>query len=458
MPPPFGIHGRALFSLLLAASAATAQDSARPSPVLVTNAQYDVVMVTSAAARALGDAEAMSRYLAACGARIPIPDADSIAVMGGRPWEWESDAARAAGRVTLLVSRTIPAEVDCDSSPADRMEAFGRGLRVTTDTAERSSRRLLSVRIRRGTREIEPLERSAILSTSISRRGLHTEGGGMIRLTLPLDALVPDSTGRVDDLRIEIVGADSVYVHTMRMPWEPVRELWTQVIGERSEPLGDPVAGIARRFEMWRIGSGPPYPAYADWAELGAALAEAGDQPLSRVAFNVALELEPCLTFAPSMTAPARIGLEATARPPARCSANVARAALRGALLPGFGHVNGPSRTATSFVVLGFVAGTLVLSQAMNDEARALYTDYLQVANTDARKAYDAAESKRVTGSVLVASAVTVWVASLAEGVWRERQRSQRLARVRGFAPAAREVGLEPRVLPRGVGLALTIR
>lgn len=444
--------------MLVVVRAATAQDRARPYPILVTNAQYDVVMVSSAAARALGDTAALSRYLGACGARIPIPEADSVAVMGGRPWDWEAEAARTPGRVTLLVSRTIPAEVDCDASAADRMEAYGRGLRVTTDTAERSSRRLLSVRVRRGAREIGPLERSAMLSTSISRRGLHTEGGGMIRLTLPLDAFVPDSTGRVDDLRIEIVGADSVYVHAMRMPWEPVRELWTQAIGERSEPLGDPVAGIARRFETWRVGSGPRDPAYADWAELGTALSEAGDQPLSRVAFNAALELEPCLTFGASIATPARAALEATARPPARCSASMARAALRGTLLPGFGHFNGPSRTATSFAVLGFVAGTLVLSQVTNDEARALYADYLQVANTDARKAYDAAESKRVMGSVLAASAVTVWVASLAEGVWRERQRGQRLGRARGFAPAAREVGLEPRVLPRGAGLALTIR
>lgn len=421
-----------------------------PAPVIASNGQFDVVFVSAPAASRLGEPGALARYLASCGRALAIPEGDSAAVSSAASWDWDAPGAGEPDRVTLLVSRTIAAEVDCDGTPEERRVAFGRGLRVTRDTALRSPRRILKADLYRDDRLIEPLERTAHLSTSLSSHGLLLEQGGILRMVLPLEAFRPDSTGRIEGVRIAITGADTVYAHSMRLREEALREVWHQLLEERASRAGTAVGAGASLVE---------------WVALGSAFAEANDDAAARIVFRSVLAGEPCTTLAASVPPRTRALFERIHRPRARCDASVGRTALRAALIPGFGHHQGARRKAAGAAVLGVVTAAMVVSQSANDEARERYAAYLalgdltpEVAAVRLRRAYDAAESKRVLGTRLVLLSATVWAASVGEAVWRERRLVQRLDRVRAIDPARRSLEVGPTLTARGVGLSITFR
>lgn len=430
-----------------------------PAPVLLSNAQYDVVVVTAPAVGALDDAGLVDRFLGSCGRRQRIAEGDSLAVARARPWDW-SDAAAADDRVTLLVSRSQAAELECQAPSHARLAALGRAIRVTSDSGPRAGRRIREVTVRRGDRRLATLEAVHLQSALLTSRGMHVADDEVMRIVLPVAELAPTPSGHLEDLFLDIRGEDTVFVHSMRLRWDGLRRAWVQLLPARAAAHGGAVTTAVQRLAT---DASTTEALVTAWVDVGAAFAEAGDVDASRVAFLHAVELEPCLTLAAGTGASAQATLAAIRRPPDRCTASLPRTALRATLLPGFGHWEGSRRRLVGAATFVTVVGALVVSQQANAEARDLYEDYLVAsgstpgdAATAAQRAYRAAESRRVTGSRLVAAGATVWGASVIEALWREKRHAARLQRARDLRPNERSVGVAPIVSIRHVGLRVS--
>lgn len=466
------LRSRVLVALALLAGIslpARAQRPARqtpppvPLPVVVADAEFDVVLLTHASAAALGDAARMSEYFSACRRRLAIPASDSLAVIRSRTWDWTSGAAADDGTLTFLVSRATSNEVDCLSREGSRATAFARGLRVTSDTIYPYGAGITAVTAHRGERLVggDALER--IPATRMTQRGLLTISDGIVRLTVPIDSLAPLADGRVSDLELAITTADTTIAHRIAIPWSAVRPMWEQVLRARSARLADTAADANRalltRLDSPAIGESDALDARV---QVGLNFAEAGDSAGARVILGRAVSQEPCLTLGASAPSLARDIVGAVHRPAGRCRASMGLSVAQAAVVPGLAQLRDPKRRILGALVLGAVISSLVRSQSANDEAKQLYEDYRAVDGPDpqlnaalAARLYDQAESRRLDGSRLVLFGATVWGASIAEAGWSEYRLARRLARVQGYAPRARALSLAPSGATGRIGLAL---
>lgn len=434
-----------------------------PSPAIITSGQYDVALLTHASATGLSDPRRAAEWFRACRTQLAVPASDSLAVVRSQPWDWSAEPVTDPGTLTLLVSRTPRQLIDCGASAAATATAYARGFRVTADTAYPYDATITEVNVYRGEARVTSAVIERVAATRVTLRGLITVPAALLRLSLPIDDVAPDSLGRVSDLELEIVSPDSSLPHRVAIPWAKLRPVWEQLLRARAERRSADLAGsvTAPLVTLAR-----PETSAADRLDaqvlVGDAFARAGDLNAARVVLGHAVEDEPCLTLATSMDATARGIVDRVARPRDRCTANLPLVVGRATLLPGFGQLQGTRRKLYAVAVLSAVAGTLSASQSANDEAKALYARYLAVedpspiiAAVRAGELYDQAESKRLAGRNLVIAGATIWGASILEAAFTEQRLVARLARVREYS-TARRVSVSPYAGSDRVGLAVT--
>lgn len=453
----------ALVALLAPPVAAQRPATLPPAPVLVGSGRYDVVLLTHASAAALSDGRWSAEWFRACRVRLAVPAADSLAVIRSQPWDWTGGAVIDPTTLTLLVSRTPRQAVDCAASEAATAIAYGRGYRVSADTAYPYDATITEVNVRRGETVVRAADVERVAATRVTLRGLITVPAALLRVSLPIDSLAPDSLGRVDDLELEIVSPDSALPHRIAIPWTTLRPVWEQLLRARAERRSADLAGaVTAPLATLTRPDATPADRLDAQVLVGDAFARAGDVNAARVVLGRAVEEEPCLTLAQTMDPATRSIVGSVLRPRDRCVANLPLVLGRAALLPGFGQLQGTERRLYAVAVLATVAGTLSASQSSNDEAKRLYAEYLAVddpapsiAAGEAARLYDAAESKRLTGRNLVIMGATIWAASIVEAGLTEHRLGQRLARVRDHS-TARRVSVHPFAASDRVGLSLT--
>lgn len=453
--------GRALLLGALTALPLTAQATA----VVLGDGAFDVTLLTHASsAPADGDAR-MAEYFRACRQRLALPAADSSAVARSRPWDWTLGGTADPGTLTVLVSRSTRDEVSCQAPASLRALAYLRGFRVTSDTLYPYDAAITGVAVVRDSQLIMPVDGERVALTRITQRGLVTVSGAIVRISVPIDGLVPDSLGEVHDLRIAITTPELEQPHLVRIPWWALRPIWRQLLVARARAL--PGARSAADSAILLRTDAPtlsePQRLEAR-VRLGTAFAEAGDLGAARMLLAEAVGAEPCLTLAPAASTPARTIVSQVRRAKARCVANMPLTVGRALAIPGFGHFDTPRRRVTSVATLLAVAGTLAASQSTNDEAKRLYAEYRAFdstvpneASTNAALLYDRAEDKRAFGTTLVVLGAVMWGASVVEAAWAEHRQEQRLARVRDVDARAPRVGFAPHAAPGRLGLALTL-
>jgi hypothetical protein len=435
-----------------------------PLPVLITSGMYDVVLLTHASAAGLGDPRRAAEWFRSCRQRLAIPASDSLAVVRSQPWEWSAGPVTDPNSITFLVSRTPREVVDCEASDAATAIAHARGFRVTADTAYPYDATITEVNVRRGEARLTSADVERVAATRLTRRGLITVSAALLRLSLPVDDLAPDSLGGVSDLELEIVSPDSALPHRIAIPWSKLRPVWEQLLRARAERRSAELFGtVTAPLEALARADASAAERLDAQVRVGDAFARAGDLSAARVVLGRAVEEEPCLTLAASMDGASRGIVDRVERPRDRCTANLPLVVGRATLLPGFGHLQGTRRRFYAVAMLSAVAGTLAASQSTNDEAKALYARYLAADDPDpaqaagaAARLYDQAESKRLAGRNLVIAGAALWGASIIEAAVTERRLVSRLARVRDFA-TARRVSVSPYAGPDRVGLAVTL-
>lgn len=434
-----------------------------PVPTLLRGPRYDVVMLTHATRATLDDDALLSRFFQACRFAGSLRRDDSVAVARSRPWDWNDATTSDQATLTILVRIASANEVRCDATPDIDAVAAARGYQVVTSSDYPGDATISSARLLRGSRIVDAVGTERTATMHLSSRGLRAVEGGLYRLTVPLDAAAPDSTGSARDLILEVTALDSTRSARIVIPWAQVEPLWSQVLPARARRGADLEGATHTAFERLARATDPIERAEAR-AQLGVAFAGAGDTAAARVLLAGALREEPCLTLHAS-AGPAADLHRSLARPPVRCRASLTRALAVATLAPGFANLDGPVRKAYALTVLGVVAGTLAASRSRNDEAESFYARYLAVDGTDpvvtrseTARLYDRAEAARTAGTTLVAIGTTTWVLSIAEALWTERRLLRRLERVRDVRPATAGLGLAPHVGSGRVGLAFTFR
>lgn len=125
--------------------------------------------------------------------QLSIPASDSLAVVRSQPWDWSADAVTDPGSLTLLVSRTPRQAIDCGASAASTAIAYARGFRVTADTAYPYDATITEVNVFRGETRISSALVERVAATRVTLRGLITVPAALLRLSLPIDDVAPDS-------------------------------------------------------------------------------------------------------------------------------------------------------------------------------------------------------------------------------------------------------------------------
>lgn len=471
--------GRALLLIGLAALPAAAQRGTptkapaplpppplayAPSAVVISDGAFDVTLLTHASANVSEGSRRMADYFRLCRDRFGVPAADSSAVARSMPWDWTTGGTADPGTLTILVGRATPNELDCRSTEGQRSYAYLRGYRVTADTAYPYAAALSGVSVVRDSQVVAPVDDERVTLTRITQRGLVTVPGAILRVSVPLDSIAPDSLGELHELSILVAAPDLPEPHRVRIPSWALRPIWRQALAARARVLsGD------RSADEAAILLRPDPPGVSEPRRLearvrvGTAFADAGDVAAARVLLAEAVASEPCLTLAPAASAPAGRIVSQMTRPRARCVADMRLAVGRALLVPGLGHFDTPRRRIASVATFLAVVGTLAASQSTNDEAKRLYAEYRAFDSTvpgeataTAGKLYRKAEDTRVFGSALVVTGATIWGASILESAWAERRQQRRLARVRDMDVRSPRVGIAPFGAPGRIGVTLT--
>jgi hypothetical protein len=466
MRQPLRVALLALVSLLAIGFPAGAQSRVTTPPALprtISDGRYDVVLLTHGSAAALVERAPMADWFGACRKQHTLPATDSVTVVQSQPWDWNAPAVAEPASLSILVSRASGSLVGCSASPAATAVAVARGFQVSSDTTFPYDASIVSATLRRGDSLVPSMDVERIAATRLTRRGLITIAAGLLRISVPMDAVAPDSSGTAHDVEIEIVAPDAQVPHRLVIPWTLLRPLWEQVLETRARAVAAEFAtGAAADAALVRSGAGSKVDRLAAQVRLGDAFVRSGDLPMARVVLGRAVEEEPCLTLAATMPERTRAVVDQVERPRDRCRAHLPLTVVRATLLPGLGRLDGPNRKLLGGALLATVAGTLTLSQSTNASAKDLYAQYRAVDGTDAglvasRAAalYDQAESKRVMGRSLVMVGVGLWAATIVEAALSEQRLARRLERVQGYS-IARHVGVAPVAGPSRVGLALS--
>jgi hypothetical protein len=460
--------GSLIISVALGTAAVATQAQQRPpaapDPVLVSLASWHVVMLTGASAAALESDRSVARFFSLCRVALGTPAADSAAVVRARAWEWGAPHVADHRHVTFVVTRAGTALETCRADAALRARAIARGFHAASDTLFPSFARLPGVTVQRETSPVAAVQEERADATWITGRGAVRIDGGLVRITLPIDSLAPDASGKRDDVQVVIAPSEREGEVRIPIPWSAIRPLWEQVIEARIAARSSAESVALAPFVAILKDPRRPKAAQVDArARLGAHLVTVGDSAPARALFFGALHAEPCLTFATSVPAGVQSSLAKIDRPSDRCRANLSLTVARAALLPGMGHTRTFGERSYALVVLGTVTASLVGSQRANDRTRDRYDAYLRfdgdltgTAQLTAARLYRAAEADRRTNNRLVVVGVAAWAASIVEAAWAEHRQIRRLERVRDLRLDRAGPSLEPFSTSGRVGLVLT--
>lgn len=489
-------HRQTVAAVGFIASLAPGVAAAQPAelPELISFGRYDVFLLSSAMARGLDADARVGMLLNGCRRRVRVTDADSAAVVRARPWAMSGPRVQDPSILTIIIMPAEPVFVDCGDAVGQQFIAAARGVRITSDTLYDRERDIRRVSLRRGDRELAPLESERTPIIRFGGYGLHVNGGGLIRLAVPIDSLAPDASGTIDDLRLLVWNEQDTIPSEVKIPWRSVAATWREFIGARSarvigdagkrglpvflanEPgdsalkrarsryLADDVGGgnaiVAERLRTARLASADLLHART---QLGVSLAQLGDSSAARVLLGLAVATAPCLTLTPTAPIEAARVLGALRRGDGHCVPPVLwKTALRGALIPSFGSTHTKARRISAIVGLLGVTGAFALASMNRSASAATYDDYLAIdlpsalpPEFDARRLYALAEEQRKTSIAYLRIGGAIWVASWAEAMLNEYRVKRHLASVTGYGGVRSGPSVTPRGGASGFGVSL---
>lgn len=476
----------------LAPGAAVAQMPGLPESIRA--GRHDVFLLSAAMARGLDDDARIGLLLSGCRRRLRLTEVDSTATVRARPWPLMGPRVQDPSILTILILPTEPVFVDCGDATGQQVIAAARGIRITNDTLYDGERDVLRVALRRGDRELAPLESERTPIVRFGAYGVVVNGAGLIRLAIPIDSLAPDASGAIPDLRLLVWNDQDSVPSEVAIPWQSVAAIWKEFLPARSaraaatagrpeaplfladEPRDSVLRRARSRYLAADIGGGNAIVAErlrtsrltaADLlharTQLGVSLAQLGDSSAARVLLGLAMSTAPCLTLAPAAPSEAERMLGSIRRGDQDCAAPVLwKTALRGALIPGFGSTPTTARRRSAIVGLLGVAGAFALASSNRSASRATYDDYLAIdlpsalpPELEAQRLYSVAEQQRRTSITYLRIGGAIWVATWAEALLSEYRVKLHLASATGYGSVRSGPSFTPRGGAQGLGLSI---
>ncbi len=493
--PSLIFRSAAILGLLAMLSPAPVHAQRPALPELIRAGGYDIILLSAKVARDLDDSDVRVESLVkGCRQLIRVPENDGAATVRVRPWPMRSARVQDESVLTIIVMPAEPVFVNCGDPVAQQVIAAARGVRITTDSRYDAARDVRRVVLRRGESELVPLESERHLIQRLTAFGLLANGSGLMRLALSIESVAPDTSGVIDDLRLQVWnGQDSIPTEIV-LPWRSVAGAWQLFFGSRSaRALADadtralpmflapePKDSVLRRARSRLVASEvragnalvaerllsaslSPADLLNARMQLGVSLAQLGDSSASRVLLGLAVADEPCVTLPTAAPVDAQRLIGALRRGDALCAEPVLwRTAVRGALLPGFGSASTSSRRATGAVTFLAVTGGFALAAMNTSASRATYDEYLALdlpsalpIGPRATRIYDFAEKQRTTAILYMKVAGAIWAGSWAEAMLRDHRRRSLLASVKEYGTMRTGPSITPRGGPQGLGLSL---
>lgn len=489
------VPSAAVLGLLAMFSPAPAHAQRPALPEFIRAGGYEIMLLSASVARDLDDSDArIEALLKGCRQLMRVPENDGAAAVRARPWPLRNARVQDESVLTIIVIPAEPVFVNCGDPVAQQLIAAARGVRITTDSRYDAARDVRRVVLRRGQSELVPLESERHLIQRLTAFGLLANGSGLMRIELPIEGLAPDSSGVIDDLRLQVWNEQNSAPTEIVLPWRSFAAAWQQFYGSRSaraladadtralpvylapEPkdsvlrrarsrvvASELLAGNALVAERLVGASLSPSDLLNARMQLGLSLAQLGDSSASRVLLGLAVADEPCVTLPVAAPVEAQRLVGALRRGDAPCAEPVLwRTALRGALLPGFGSASTSSRRTTGAVALLAVAGGFALAAMNTSASRATYDEYLALdlpselsIEVKAARLYDFAEKQRTSAILYMKVAGAIWAGSWAEAMLRDHRRRRHLSSVREYGTIRTGPNITPRGGPRGVGLSI---
>lgn len=449
--------------LLLASTSvdAAAQGEDDGRPLHLVSPAAEILIIDRVSAGRLADARLMGRLMDDCAARMTIaadtrsavatiPVASQWASAPPTDWTLEilavpGDGTRAhCGGVRTAVHaglarglQVLPSEEGTALAPVRELRVLINGVEVATAVAE-----------------FVPMQR-------LGAAGLQRLDSAALRLSLPIEALVPNERGVLPILAVSVRRAGDATATVVTLRESDLLGLWRRALPARLargagavESADQPalVLPIPRdrylasarsdfldgdindgaRLALVRLDDDTLNVADTRSARVmvGATFAAQRDEVGARLVLAPLVREEPCFALAPGAAPAADAVLAQLARPRATCRpGRPLRVAIQGALVPGFGRPANRTRIAVGLIELGVMALFIARSQDQVREAKAQYQDYLAVSLLNpipefvqyrATRMYDRAEGTRRAAETSFNIAVGIWFVAAVEAVISE--------------------------------------
>ena len=399
-------------------------------PVVLIGDVATVVAGSASALAAASDTAALARALAAC--RITsVPEAALRRRL--------VPGTFADGDVVFIVVPRASAAPNCEAAAVENPALLARGIRMSRDATHdpRTDLRAATVRIGGGPVRADAVQRwPTLVVTALAAATLDTLAPATLVVTVPGEAFVPDATGALPDVVVEIAPADGAApAERLTMYAYNVSRAWHQVLPVRLARLGDAAAPAHAALALLHRGGLTREDERAARLTIADALLAGGDSSAARIVLHDVLHDAPCLTLASASPGYARM-LDDLRPRGVRCTVTpIGRVALA-SLVPGLGHaVTGRRRTAWQVGGGTLLLGAISLGLRMAGDAR--YDDYLVATDAEAAEdGYNNAAGLRTASSGVAGAAALAWLLGGIDAVRAERAHRAELARQRD--PGAR--------------------
>lgn len=363
-------------------------------------------------------------------------------------------------RVVFVLVPTSNTYWACEGSAPFSPALLARAVQILAPTADDQAEDIRSVAVSaRG--QLVPVDSSARrpVVRIVGSAAQPVEGSFQIATWISAAYLAPDTAGRLPDVTLQVMTADSSRSEVVRLGSDALRDVWHDLIVARIEKFGDaPVAHAAMGVplpvdrslrEAHALYSRGEVVAAARIAErrLGAralshedaraarmliagALLAYDDTSGARIVLTDVLADAPCLTVSDARGTERLID---AMRPPVRCSVSPLGHVLLASLVPGMGYAVIGNR-AVAVLVAGLTSAGAVAAWNLSKHGDEAYRRYLDARSTDAaRSAYDDASRNRRAAGVALESAIGAWLITGATAVFNEHVHARAVARVREY-------------------------
>lgn len=451
----------ALLLLAFAGVGANAQGEDDGRPLHLVSPAAEILILDRVSAGRLADARLLNRLLDDCASRMAMtPEVRAAAAAMPLPTRWAAAPAD-EWRLEILAVPGDGTRTHCGGIRTAVHAGLARGLQVLPADEGGALAAVQELQVLIDGQVVSSAMAEWVPVHRLGAAGLQPVDSAALRISLPIESLIPDERGRLPALAVRVRRAG-----TPEATLIPVREsdllgLWKRALPARLArgaavldtverpmltvpPPRDRYLAAARsdfldgdltdgaRLALVRLDDDTLNAADTRSARVmvGVAFAAQGDAEGARLVLAPVLREAPCFALAPGVAPAADAVLARLARPRASCRpGRPVRVAIQGALIPGFGRPSSRARIAVGVLEVAVMGLFLARSQEQLRQANAEYQEYLDLSlltpipefvQYRAQRLYNAAEGTRRAAESSFNIALGIWVVAAVEAVFSE--------------------------------------